>query len=70
MLGAEIAGRLVAAVSLTGDERLADPFTPTAEARTLLELRAAQLRAAGRGRQQATPVRRLFWQLRRRRPLA
>ena len=45
-LGAELNGRLVAAVSIDGSVAVADPFAPTADVRALLELRAAQLRAA------------------------
>ena len=45
-LGAELDGRLVAAVSIDGSTAVADPFAPTADVRALLELRAAQLRAA------------------------
>ena len=44
LLGIEIEGRLVAAISLTTGESVADPFSRTAELRALLELRAAQLR--------------------------
>jgi hypothetical protein len=44
LLGVEIEGRLVAAISLATGESIADPFSRTAELRALLELRAAQLR--------------------------
>ena len=44
LLGIEVEGKLVAAVSLDGGESIADPFSRTAEVRALLELRAAQLR--------------------------
>jgi hypothetical protein len=44
LLGAEVDGRLVAAVSLADGRVLSDPFLPTTEIRALLELRAAQLR--------------------------
>ena len=44
LLGVEIEGRLVAAISLTTGESIADPFSRTGELRALLELRAAQLR--------------------------
>lgn len=47
LLGAELGRRLVAAISLSNGELVADPFTPTAGARTLLVLRAAQLGGAG-----------------------
>ncbi len=44
LLGALVEGRLLAAISLTSGESIADPFSRTAELRALLELRAAQLR--------------------------
>ena len=44
LLGAEIDGRLIAAISVNTGETVADPFTPTDVARSLLVLRAAQLR--------------------------
>jgi hypothetical protein len=44
LLGAEIEGRLVAAISLQTGEAIADPFSRTVEVRALLELRAAQIR--------------------------
>jgi hypothetical protein len=44
VLGIEIEGRLVAAISLQTGELSADPFSHTSELRGLLELRAAQLR--------------------------
>jgi hypothetical protein len=44
LLGVEIEGRLLAAISLTTGESMADPFSRTGELRALLELRAAQLR--------------------------
>jgi hypothetical protein len=44
VLGAEIEGRLLAAISVPSGEVAADPFSRTAEVRSLLELRAAQLR--------------------------
>jgi hypothetical protein len=49
LLGAEIEGRLLAAMSLTTGESVADPFSRTDELRALLELRAAQLRRRVRG---------------------
>lgn len=45
-LVAEVDGRIQAALPLEGDRVIADPFEPTAELATLLELRARQLRAA------------------------
>lgn len=51
VLGAEIDGRLVAMLSLTDGAMVADPFSPTAAATELLNLRARQVGAAGgRGR--------------------
>ncbi len=44
LLGAEVDGRLVAAVSLLDAGVIADPFQPTAAAVELLRLRARQLR--------------------------
>jgi len=43
---AEVDGELVAAVPVEGGEALADPFRPTDELVSLLELRAGQLRPA------------------------
>ena len=43
-LVAEVDGRIEAALPLTGGTLFADPFEPTAELVTLLELRARQLR--------------------------
>jgi hypothetical protein len=43
VLGAEVGGRLIAAISITTGEVVADPFSRTDAARSLLELRAAQL---------------------------
>lgn len=52
VLGAEVDGRLVAAISLSTGGLIADPFRPTSELQALLKLRAAQLdqRRAGRAR--------------------
>jgi hypothetical protein len=49
LLGAIVDGRLVAAHSLATGESIADPFRRTAEIRSLLAMRAHQLRS-GRGR--------------------
>jgi hypothetical protein len=49
VLGASINGRLVAAISLASDDVIADPFMRTAEIRTLLERRSAQLRGGSGG---------------------
>jgi hypothetical protein len=43
VLGAEVEGKLVAAISLADGEVIADPFRPTAATVELLELRARQL---------------------------
>jgi hypothetical protein len=50
LLGVEIEGRLLAAISLATGESVADPFSRTGELRALLELRAAQLRRRENGR--------------------
>jgi hypothetical protein len=47
LIGGIVHGQLLAARSLTTRESIADPFRPTAEIRSLLAKRAAQL---GRGR--------------------
>jgi hypothetical protein len=44
VLGAEVEGRLLAAVSLADGASVADPFSRTTELRAMIELRAAQLR--------------------------
>ena len=49
LLGAVVHGRLVAALSLTSGESVANPFIPSEEARSLLELRAKQLKPRRRG---------------------
>ena len=43
LIGAELDGSLVAAISLEDHRLIADPFTPTDGVRSLLQLRAAQL---------------------------
>ena len=48
LLVAEVDGELWAAVSVTGQGTIADPFRPTADVRTLLEARARQLRGQER----------------------
>jgi hypothetical protein len=47
VLGIEVEGKLLAAVSLATGETISDPFSRTAELRTLLELRARQLQRRG-----------------------
>lgn len=44
ILGAEVEGRLLAAISVDSGAVIADPFSRTVELRTMLELRADQLR--------------------------
>ena len=44
MLVAEVEGKILAALSLADGRVVADPFSRTAELRTMLELRAKQLR--------------------------
>jgi hypothetical protein len=43
LIGAEVDGSLVAAISLASRRVVADPFTPTNGVRSLLKLRAAQV---------------------------
>ncbi len=50
VLGLEIEGSLIAAVSLNTGEAIADPFSRASELRNLLELRAAQIRRRDRKR--------------------
>ena len=45
-LVAVVDGELLAAVSLTGDQSIANPFRPTADLVAMLEMRAKQLAAA------------------------
>ena len=47
ILGAELDGALVAAISLSNGEVIADPFARTEHIRSLLALRASQLRGHG-----------------------
>ncbi len=51
LVGAEVEGRLLAAVSVQTGEVIADPFSRTGELRALLELRASQLRRRDTGQQ-------------------
>ena len=50
VLVAEVEGSILAAISVADCDVLADPFSRTAEVRSLLELRAAQLRRRDRVR--------------------
>lgn len=63
VLGLEVEGSLLAAVSLTTGHTVADPFSRTAELRKLLEVRAGQLRrrsgqrrGLGIGRRRSRPA--------------
>ena len=48
VLGVEVEGRLVAAISLTSGDTIADPFSRTGELTDLLQARARQLRRRDR----------------------
>ena len=48
LLGAEIEGRLFVATSIETGESVADPFSRTAELRSLVEMRIAQIKGGGR----------------------
>lgn len=54
LLVAELAGRVVAALSLADGSAIADPFTPTAEILVLLRVRATQLADTRRQRSVAS----------------
>lgn len=60
LLGAEVAGALVAVLSLDDGRLIADPFRPTRAAIELLRLRAAQLGAGERRRRLRPTLRRRF----------
>jgi hypothetical protein len=47
VLGIEVEGKVLAAISLATGEMISDPFSRTAELRTLLDLRARQLQRRG-----------------------
>ena len=51
LLVAEAGGKIRAAVSVDGEAAIADPFVPTSELLSLLELRAQQMRRDRRSRQ-------------------
>ncbi|MGH2985279.1 MAG: hypothetical protein ACRDLO_01155 [Solirubrobacterales bacterium] len=57
VLGIEVEGNLLAAVSLATGEMISDPFSHTAELRTLLDLRARQLQRRGSKRALRLPHR-------------
>jgi hypothetical protein len=56
LLVAEVGGELWAAVSLTGQASIADPFRPTADVCALLQARARQLRKGERARSAFEPA--------------
>jgi hypothetical protein len=58
VLGVEVEGSLLAAISLSPGDLISDPFSRTAELRTLLELRADQLRRRGSKLGRRSPRRR------------
>jgi hypothetical protein len=58
LLGAEVEGVLLAAISLDTGELVADPFSRTGELQAMLELRASQLRRRTRFRRLALRTRR------------
>lgn len=60
LLGAEVAGALVAALSLDDGGLIADPFRPSRSAVELLRLRAAQLEAGERRGRLRPALRRRF----------
>jgi hypothetical protein len=49
LMGVEIEGRLLVATSIETGESVADPFSRTAELRTLLEIRIDQMNGKARG---------------------
>jgi hypothetical protein len=53
VLGAEVEGRLLAAISIETGEVIADPFSRTSELRSLLKLRVDQLRRRHTGRRRS-----------------
>jgi hypothetical protein len=56
VLGAEVEGRLLAAISIETGDVIADPFSRTSELRALLKLRVAQLRQGHGGRRRGSRV--------------
>jgi hypothetical protein len=56
VLVAEVDGELWAALDLDGARTISDPFRPAADARALLELRAASLRTANGHRATSLPM--------------
>ena len=56
VLGAEVEGRLLAAISIETGEVIADPFSRTSALRAMLKLRAGQLAARHNGRSRGSRV--------------
>ena len=56
ILGAEVEGRLLAAISIETGDVIADPFSRTSELRALLKLRTAQLHERHGGRRRGSRV--------------
>ena len=54
VLGAEVEGRLLAAISMETGEVIADPFSRTSELRAMLKLRLAQLEQRYIGRERGS----------------
>jgi hypothetical protein len=52
-LGAEVEGRLLAAISIDTGQVVADPFSRTSELRAMLKLRLAQLNRPHAGRRRS-----------------
>ena len=50
LMGVEVEGRLLVAMSIETEESVADPFSRTAELRALLGIRIAQLNGKGESR--------------------
>lgn len=58
VLGVEVEGKLLAAISLVDGRSVSDPFSRTAELRSLLELRARQVHGRGPARGRRIALRR------------
>jgi hypothetical protein len=56
VLGAEVEGRLLAAISIETGEVIADPFSRTSELRALLKLRISQLQHRHGSRRRRTGI--------------
>jgi hypothetical protein len=54
VLGAEVEGRILAAISMETGEVVADPFSRTSELRAMLKLRLAQLQPRRVGRERGS----------------